>query len=779
VEVLQDQLLSLFDEDPTLTPQDVIVMTPDIEVYNPHIDAVFGRVEDRDERYLPYTIADRTDPTGLGIFQGIETLLRLPLSRVAVSDLLGLLSIPAFRLRFGIAPDELPTLQKWLEGSGIRWGLNASHRKSLGLPDGIEQNTWRFGLQRMLLGYAVGEGSTWNGIEPFDEIGGLDAALVGPLSAIVAKLEGYRDRLCQPTSPEGWVRRLSALTNDFFLPVESSESLVVNHLADALDQWHKACSEAALSEELPLQVVHEAIFNQLKQAGISQRFLAGRINFCTMMPMRAIPFQVVCLLGMNDGEYPRSAQPLDFDLMAMPGHYRPGDRSRREDDRYLFLEALLSARKQLFISFIGRSIQDNSERKPSVLVSQLIDYIQAGWRMAPPDPSHPAPDGEVTDLLTVDHPLQPFSPTYFQPEKWPHRFTYAHEWQHVFEPPETSLEKSTLPPVKPKTTVPFYPMIQFLKNPIRAFFNQRLQITFRPVETAIDNQEPFAIDGLSPFGAGMQLLSAGLAVDQARRPEAIAAAADRMRNTGELPLFGFGRLSIEALVKPIEKMIGYHEHLLQGWTSETTTVEIRFPVEAETAACEIVEDWLDDIRLRTSPDSKETGSSAFARWDHYPGDIRDKKGKISRYYPLVGPWLKHLFACSQKMDLTTYLIAPDGILKIPPIETSTAIERVNEILFYWSQGLHRLLPVTARTALAYESTRISDSTIEARPKAIKAAKMVYEGNGYNSAGELGYGDGIYLRRVFPSFDDIWEADDGQFQHLADRIYAPLIHAVND
>ena len=114
--------------------------------------------------------------------------------------------------------------------------------------------------------------------------------------------------------------------------------------------------------------------------------MAGRINVCTLMPMRAIPFRHVCLLGMKDGDYPRPQQPMDFDLMRQWGNYRPGDRSRRDDDRYLFLEALLSARDSLYISWTGRNVRDNSERPPSVLVAQLRDHINQRWHCDQGDP---------------------------------------------------------------------------------------------------------------------------------------------------------------------------------------------------------------------------------------------------------------------------------------------------------------------------------------------------------------------------------------------------------
>jgi exodeoxyribonuclease V gamma subunit len=131
--------------------------------------------------------------------------------------------------------------------------------------------------------------------------------------------------------------------------------------------------------------------------------------------MRAIPFKAVCLLGMNDGDYPRRSPRADFDLMGLPGMSRPGDRSRRDDDRQLMLEALLSARQVLYVSWSGRSVRDNSEQPPSVLVSQLRDEIDLLWGK-----------GTAEGLTTV-HPLQPFSRAYF--EAGSGLQTYAKEWR--------------------------------------------------------------------------------------------------------------------------------------------------------------------------------------------------------------------------------------------------------------------------------------------------------------------------------------------------------------
>jgi len=109
-----------------------------------------------------------------------------------------------------------------------------------------------------------------------------------------------------------------------------------------------------------LPLIREYLKNRLDQEGVGGGFLTGGLTFCALLPMRSIPFRVICLLGMNDDAYPRPTRPLGFDLLA--ARPRPGDRSRRKDDRYLFLEALVSARDKLIICYQGRSVQDNSFR---------------------------------------------------------------------------------------------------------------------------------------------------------------------------------------------------------------------------------------------------------------------------------------------------------------------------------------------------------------------------------------------------------------------------------
>lgn len=781
VEVLQDHLLSLFKEFPKLTPQDIIVMTPDVDAYTPHIESVFGNLSRQDPRFIPFAIADRPDPTGVAMLRGFEKLLYLPTSRMAQSDLLDLLQIPAVRYRFGLEEQDVRKLQRWIDGAGIRWGLTGEQRTAFDLPQDISANTWQFGLRRMLLGYAVEAGEPWRDIEPYDEIGGLEAELIGPLHVICRHLENHWHALRKPAPPQVWYDRMMTLINDFFLPADSSDQLIRSLMQEILETWQKNCLDADLKEPLSLAVVRDVWLRAMKDHNISQRFLVGTVNFCTLMPMRAIPFKIVCLLGMNDGEYPRSHPPENFDLMALPGFYRPGDRSRREDDRYLFLEALLSARERLYISYIARSVIDNTERMPSVLLSQLRDYLAEGWRIETVRPGEKETDPSRTllDQLTCLYPLQPFSKAYFMPDKTRKCFTHSSEWRKMLNPPEPTSNPHRLPPALMDTGPGLIQWVRCLKNPVKSFFNQRLNIYFDDAGTIIRDQEPFSLDALSFFNQGQRLLKAGLAAPVTEYEKAVHEAAQRLQRTGELPPGGFGPLWGEKIEEPVLQMLKRHHRLVQDNPHISPPVEIRFPIEIQECHCNALEDWLDGLRTRQPLTSNSKGISNYTRWTFYPMDILDSKNRIVRPESMVDLWVSHLAGCAQIMDLTSILIAPDGLAKLPPLRPDEAKAYLTEIAAFWWQSLHRPMPVTAKTALAYLKVLSAnkDKEGDSSTKAMEAARKAYEGDGYHYMGELGYNDGIYLKRCFPDFKALRQTDNDGFITLANRIYEPLVATI--
>ncbi|MFM6993425.1 MAG: exodeoxyribonuclease V subunit gamma, partial [Rhodoferax sp.] len=363
LEVLQDQLLQALAQpvrqagQAPLNPRDIIVMVPDIEVMAPAIRAVFGQYKRGDARYIPFDIADMSAQASSPLIGAIEWLLRLPAQRCRMSELIDLLEVPAVAARFGLAPESLPRLTQWMAGAGIRWGLNAGHRSALGLDASGEQNSAWFGLQRMLLGYASGAQSVddplpgWDTIEPYAEVGGLEAELAGSLAHLLQALLRWWVIASGSATPAEWVAHCQTLLSDMVQAETEADRLAVAALLDGLRAWQQVCEQAGFAQAVPVTVVRAAWLHALEMPKAQQRFRAGGMTFCTLMPMRAIPFEVVCLLGMNEGDYPRRGTQSDFDLMALPGAGRPGDRSRRDDDRQLMLESVLSARRMLYVSW--------------------------------------------------------------------------------------------------------------------------------------------------------------------------------------------------------------------------------------------------------------------------------------------------------------------------------------------------------------------------------------------------------------------------------------------
>lgn len=852
VEILQDQLLNLFEQLPDLRPRDVIVMTPDIDTYACHIQAVFGNVTMADERFIPFSIADGPENTFRPLLNALETLLNLPRIRMTTADIMALVEVPALGRRFDIKPMDLPLLKLWMEGAGICWGLNSDHRKAFDLPPDLEHNTWDFGLRRMMLGYAVGNGFAWNGIEPYDEIGGLSAALVGGLTDFMAALETLWQTVTTPASPEVWCQRIREMIQHFFLPTDSSDRLFFSHMNDVLVNWETVCASGDFDSDLDLPVVRDHVMAAMTESSTSQRFLAGKVNFCTMMPMRAIPFKVVCLLGMNDGEYPRSRVAMDFDLMAVKGLYRPGDRSRREDDRYLFLEALLSARDIFYISYIGHNVIDNSLKAPSVLVAQLRDYVAAGWQFYPEEGvSHTLSLVEdhaldVAQGLTLEHPLQPFSKEYFAGKKNPQLFTYAREWREIFEHRERSFPRDTggasgasaidwgtdlksvpsgnedplLPLPVPQDNLEIRDLIQFMKNPMNFFFHRRLSIYFDAMNLSQTGDEPFTLEGITPYILKNQLLDVGLAASLGA-DKTVATAAQRLLNTGQLPMKGFGEIAITSLTEPVEEMVDHNENLCNTWPHEISGREISFRVDKGPLRGKILGGFLDCLHTADSPDpskfmSENDGknlpdkispdktspvkastfsTTSLARWEFYPQGVMDARGTPNRLTPFMGIWVKHLLACTVNMPLTSSLVAPDGIVTLVPLEKNEARAILHEIIDLWWQGLCTPLPITPRTAMAWllkmpgstgevnykkgDNTSADENNDDgpsdvARAMAENEVSKVYQGDGFRP-GEIGYTP--CALRAYPDFESLWQAHNNAFPTLANRLYAPLFNAL--
>jgi exodeoxyribonuclease V gamma subunit len=730
VEVLHDQLLSWFEADPDLTPRDVVVMVPDIDTFSAAINAVFGQYKRSDTRFIPYEIGDVKDRSVKPLLVALEWLLRLPQQRCRQSEVRDLLDVPAVAGRFGLEPDDLPLLGQWIEGAAVRWGLDQSHRQALGLGATGDQNGWMFGLRRMLLGYASGGGNAFQGIEPYPEVGGLDAALAGSLVQLVESMLDWRLRMAVDHAPAAWGALARGLLAAFFKAAGEDDRLTMGHLEDALQSWLETCDNAGFDDPVPLAVLREAWLGALDEPTLDHQFVSGGVTFCTLMPMRAVPFRMVCLLGMNDGDFPRRAPQADFDLLAIPGMARPGDRSRRDDDRYLMLEALLAARDKLYISWVGRNVRDNSQQPPSVLVSQLRDYLKAGWQIDPAD-------------LTTEHALQPFSRRYF--ETGTALSTYAAEWRAAHESAESSLD-GALPAyeLEPGAVLTLAELTGFLKQPARQFFRRRLAVTFGEAVLVGEDNEPFAIDALQRYFLEDRLLEdEGEAGADQPVEKWLAERADRLGREGVLPIGPPGQQLQRELVAALKPVRSAWLALLQGFPAAAPKLSIELPQGQVVLA-----DWID--RLRSNGD-------VTAWLEQSSSKVLDKKGAL-RAEKLYAQWLRQLAAAASGQVLSGFLVSRDAVVSFDPLEPAAARETLARLAALWRTNLDTPLPVAARTAL----TLLQGGD----------ARAAYDG-GFDSPGESERDEAV--RRLWPDFAQL-AAEPGWVETARD-LYGPLLEWV--
>ncbi|MBE1162533.1 exodeoxyribonuclease V subunit gamma [Dyella sp. 7MK23] len=760
VEILHDRLLDLFEQAARqgrpLAPRDVMVMVPDIRTYAPHVQAVFGRIAQDDPRYLPYSVADQPGRGASPLLVALEALLGLGESRFTASNVLDLLDVPALRRRFDIHEDELPVLRRWIDEAGIRWGLDGEQKQTLELPPD-EQNSWRFGLRRMLLGYATGDAPSLDDIAPYAEVGGLDARLLGPLSELLDTQERYWQLFSSHATPQQWSERLRRLLRDCFdTRGDDLDTLRIDRLEEALDAWLDACHEAGFNQAIPIAVVGEEWLQAIDQAHLSQRFMGGAVNFGTLLPMRAIPFRVVCLLGMNDGDYPRRLSPPDFDLMARAGQHRPGDRSRREDDRYMFLEALLSARDVLHISWIGHSVRDNSELPPSVLVGQLRDYLAAGWRLPGDERGAGDMDSRLLAAITTTHPLQAFSPRYFSADAASNLFTYAWEWAHARRGIAPA-EDAPLAPWQAEPVLAVAKLQRFLASPAASFYAERLKVRFDETDTGLADDEPFALDALENYAAKDALLQGALAAGEDHAAATLTDATRQLRQQGVLPAGGFGALAMDDIGHDVRQILKRWHGAVARWTQRLDVQELDYVYRAGAIDTFRVEGWLDDMRA--------AGDGSLARLLPIAGRLR--QGKHIRYDRLLGAWVLQLLANACGIAMSTHMLAADATVVLEACTDTEAAALLDQLLDTWQQGMQAPLPIGRRSAYAWLLAQAAGRDPH------DAAQASYEGIDVPGApaGEVHYEP--CLARMWPSFSALYAAG---FEHWLAPYRGLLEHA---
>jgi exodeoxyribonuclease V gamma subunit len=737
-EVLLDRLLDCFERLPGLQPADILILTPDIESYGPIIAAVLAHAPR--ERRIPCTVADR--PLAVApLWRALRQLCSVAMGEFDAESVLALLDEPALRRSFGIGENELPWLRDWVAEAGIRWGIDGAARARRGLP-AEAAHSWRVGLQRLLLGVALPDAPErlWQGMLPVTGVEGERAELLGRFIAFAEALFELAEKVgtgpAQADAPpvggsepglrargankvgagrtaQDWTELLKVTLEHFLLPDELEEAQA-QRLRIALTQIGELAQKAHCNVRMPLTVFLREIDERLKEQAPAQAFVSGAATIAALQPGRPVSARVICLVGMNDGAWPRPATPQGFDLLAT--HPRPGDRNRRGEERYAFLEALLCAGDALIVTYAGRDARSNLELPPAAPLAELIDTLEAMT-------------GQAADELVMRHPLQPFGSAYFEPGNLR---LFSFDAEHCLHPATLQapafLGREVPGEAAAADDLDLPELQRFLAHPVRYFLRERLGIHLEESEELLDIHEPFVPDPLEAYRlreAQFTGLVAGQASDEVTAllhargwlPQGVAGdLAARVARDQALPLW----------------------QAAQPWLAATRLADCEVGFAAHG--------------LRLS--ARIAGPTDRGLWRVRHGKLRAKDR--------LRLWLDHLLlnlAAPAGVPLVSTLIARDTSMQLVP--EPRAREILADLLALYREGMQRALPFYPETAWAWVEQ--------------KNWRREWLGDTFND--KPGERDDAYIRLALRDRAD--DPLGAEFQQLAARVFAPLIEKLGD
>jgi exodeoxyribonuclease V gamma subunit len=829
LEILHDQLLKRFNDNPDWHPGDVIVMMPDVAAYAPFIEGVFGAVDNKHS--IPYAISDRNVGQVSPLLSSFLQLMKLHQSRLTLSEVLSLLEVPAIQRKFAIDPQEFELIQHWLTDAGVRWGWNDDDKQRWDLP-AEKQNTWVFGLQRLLAGYAMASSNLYQGeqdlISAYADIEGQQAVALGKCYQFTSALLKVL-AFCQQSqkNQENSQEKNQETAQNIQQKVEQALELLAElYEADETEQADMLILRETLEKMLVhryqhTQKVDQDIFvselqQNIQENGVGQRFLAGYINFCTLMPMRSIPFKMVCLLGMNDSDYPRQSVPMGFDLMRLAPAKR-GDRSRRLDDRYLFLEALLSAREQLYFSYQGFSQKDNSPSAPSILLSELMEYCQQGFCLSG-ELGLNVEDTEKNLLahLTTKHKLQPFDQAYFtvtsdatsevvseviseviseatsevvsdvnkdvrvdaevkikdevrvaevQTQKRPEICLSFNQKQHAIaeqlQHPSRALifnANRLAESLEQPAQLELEAMIQFFQNPAKAFFMQRWQTRFYPLGQQSSDEEPFSFDGLNKYQLNQRMIQHSLDMNLDASLEMMDSDDASAKNkTSPLAL---------AIEPPYEVFGLLNELRAEGKlpTGQSGELALRPLAKQSKQLVEQIRQYNQSLSTKSVDIALFiSGVTLVGRVDSLyeqnlilwrAGRLR-AKDRIALYLQWLCLCANSSTAASQCRLNQAHFVSTDKLYSLPVIEQQAALQQLAIWLEYWQLGGDQILHFYPEAAWQWVTSQDMNKTLN-----------TFKGNDF-AAGE---GTEAHIQRVCPDLTERFEL----FRQVAETLLLPLI-----
>jgi exodeoxyribonuclease V gamma subunit len=765
VEVLREVLVGLFADDPTLEPRDVVVMCPDVEAFAPLLAATFGLAGEpaadppsdlscdlHPGQQLRVRLADRSLRLTNPVLDLVSTLLDLADSRVTASQVLDLAATEPVRRRFRFDDDELDRLREWSVTAGVHWGEDAARRARFGL-GALRQGTWDTALDRLLLGVAMAdEDARFVGSAlPLDDVDSTDIDLAGRVAELLDRLSAVLRGLDRSAPVEQWLDQLDTAL-DQLADTAPAQAWQLVQARQVLADVRQAAAVAQVEAPLRLADVRALLADRLAGRPTRAGFRTGALTVCSLEPMRAVPHRVVCLLGLDDGAFPRSAGADGDDVLLRDPCL--GERDRRSEDRQLFLDAVASAGEHLVVVYSGADERTGAVRPPAVPVSELLDAVEQAVAAEP---------AATRRQVLVRHPLQVvdernFTPGALQrpgPFSWDRRSfgaALAGRGHRAEDVGDRLLVTRPLPKQPRPAQVDLDDLVEAFEHPARWFLRRRLGVSVAGEVDDVDDRVPLELGPLDAWQVGDRLLAACLAgVDRDR-----AVAAEWRR--GDVPPAALGR---SALTDLVDRVTPIAAAALARVREPATAVDVWAELPSGLVVSGTVPGVHGDVLVR--PVYSRLGPKHRLRaWLQLLALVVGRPDRPWRAVTVGRP------QGSRPGALAAELVAP------PP---AVAEQRLEELVRLRERAERAPLPLPVDTAFAYAAARDAGNQVV---QAVETAQQQW-------AAELRFGDeyrdlcwgrdcGFDVLAAQPEADERrwWPQESTRLGVLARRVWQPLL-----
>jgi len=726
VEVLHDYILDLLNRDKTLAPGDILVMSPDIEEYSSSIQGIFSR-SGGGVPGIPFRIVDRKLKNTTIAIETFFKVLSLGEERFTSASILSIAECGEIRDKFNLSSEDMDKAGRWVRETSVFWGIDAQYKEELGLP-GIYENTWSFGFSRMLMGGIMNyEEKTSLGILPYSGIEGSDLQVAGRFISLFNSLRDIYYMLKNDYTLSGWSEVINTILDLLFVADEVPAGL--SSIAAAALRIKDLEVESLFNEKLSVSVIREYLDKMLSESVSGKDFVSGSLTFCEMLPMRSIPCRVICILGMSDSAFPRKSRALSFDLTSASP--KRGDRSVRDEDRYLFLETLVSARDNLYISYTGQSLNSNNQLNPSVVVSELLEYIDEFYGVS-------SGTKNIRDYIFKAHRIQPYNPVYFIPGSG--FFTYngarieGAKSYALSEKRDYRFMDKSLPPLSDdEKTLSINELAAFLVNPSKTLMNKRLGLYLGLKSYEFIEEEPFTPDFLDQYKLNSGIMKA---LQEGRGHKSHF---ELVKAEGTLPHSTPGVLVYDSSFIQVKNFYEKFKYLL---TDNSGKVDISLGING--------------FNLTGSADNIYGGRVIFFRYASAKG------------MDILTAWITHLALCaSGTFPEDTVLISKNGIQDWSAVAESEKI--LSGLLDIYEEGMMKPLPLFPKSTLKFAETFYDGKKGEPGERALKAAAGAFSSTYFS-----GDSDDPYIQKFFTDFYSC----SGEFNKLALKVYSPVFENMN-